>query len=127
MCQVSVLNCCGHVMQQSKGFFSLRQAADRETNVMTATSLMSHSPTACIAGVALSLYQSECDVWFVAVAALTGLPVYPSLTCSLQPFCLFLYRSSTQTSNLFGEGLCDHCIQKLTRLHIHFIITYKHT
>lgn len=65
---------------------------------MTAASLLLRLHAASIAGSALSLYQSECDVWFVAVAALTGLPVHPCLTCFLHPFCLFLYRSSPQSS-----------------------------
>lgn len=46
----------------------------------------------------LSLYQSECDVWSVAAAALTGLPAYPLLTWPFHPFCLFLHCSSTPGS-----------------------------
>ena len=72
----------------------LSRAADHETLPTAETSVVLRSFAACIAGVAVSPYQSECDVWFVAAAALTGLPVYPSLTRSLLPFCLFLYRLS---------------------------------
>lgn len=104
------------------GICSFSQAADHEAPAMTATSLGWRSPACCNAGGAVSLYQSECNVWFAAVAALTGLPVYPALTCSLHPFCLFLYRTSYWTSNLSCEVLCDH---KLTRLHIHLIIAHK--
>lgn len=71
------------------------------------------SPAACTTGVELSLYQSECDVWFVAAAALTGLPAYPPLTCPFHPFCLFLHCSSTPSPNPFCVELCDDHIQKL--------------
>lgn len=79
---------------------------------MTAILLVLRSLAACNAGAAVSLYQSECDVWCVVAAALTGLPVYPSLTCSLHPFCLFLQCLSTWTSNLPCEGLGDHRVHK---------------
>lgn len=83
--------------------------------------------TACRLNTAaeLSLYQSECDVWSVAAAALTGLPAYPRLTCPFHPFCLFLHCSSTPSSIIPSVSGCDDPIQMLKlsisprRIHVH--------
>lgn len=83
--------------------------------------------TACRLNTAseLSLYQSECDVWSVAAAALTGLPAYPRLTCPFHPFCLFLHCSSTPSSIIPSVSGCDDPIQVLKlsisprRIHVH--------
>lgn len=76
-------------------------------------------------GAELSSYQSECDVWSAAAAALTGLPAYPRLTCPFHPFCLFLHCSSTPSSIIPCVSGCDDPIQMLKpsispgRMHLH--------
>lgn len=63
LCQISV---CAQLLRSIRSYSS--RAADHESPAMTAPSLMLRLPAA-------SLYQSDCDVWFVAVTGLTGLPV----------------------------------------------------